>query len=267
MTAADLVSRARDLAHRAHAGQVDKRCSGCKETLSLGNFNRCANGRFGLHNHCRSCQAIAKRRYYLANREKELAKSAARARDEKVRSARRERYATDHQYRERQLAANRDRRRTPAARQKANAARLRLMERSATAKLAIYMRVRVRKAIKGIARSGDTMSMIGCTAEQLKQHLEDQFKPGMTWGNYSYRGWHVDHIRPCASFDLTDPLQQSICFHYTNLRPEWRHANQSKGAKVADNADEGRLALLEPATAARLRRKYAKARAALGVAS
>jgi hypothetical protein len=43
--------------------------------------------------------------------------------------------------------------------------------------------------------------------------------------------WHVDHIRPCASFDLTDPEQQAICFHYTNLQPLWAIDNIKKGAR------------------------------------
>jgi len=51
----------------------------------------------------------------------------------------------------------------------------------------------------------------------------------MSWDNYGYRGWHIDHIRPCASFDLTDPEQQRECFHYTNLQPLWWQDNLRKG--------------------------------------
>ena len=51
----------------------------------------------------------------------------------------------------------------------------------------------------------------------------------MTQKNYGE--WHVDHIKPCASFDLTDPKQQEICFHYTNLQPLWAIDNIKKGSK------------------------------------
>jgi HNH endonuclease. len=53
----------------------------------------------------------------------------------------------------------------------------------------------------------------------------------MSWDNYGRDGWHIDHIRPCASFDLTDPEQQRQCFHYTNLQPLWAADNIRKGAK------------------------------------
>lgn len=90
---------------------------------------------------------------------------------------------------------------------------------------------RVRKAVKGINKSKSTMELIGCSIEELKCYLEKSFKLGMTWDNYNYRGWHIDHIKPCASFDLSKPEEQHKCFHYTNLQPMWREDNQKKGSK------------------------------------
>lgn len=43
----------------------------------------------------------------------------------------------------------------------------------------------------------------------------------MTWDNYGFKGWHIDHKIPCLSFNLTDIDQQKKCFHYTNLQPLW----------------------------------------------
>jgi hypothetical protein len=43
----------------------------------------------------------------------------------------------------------------------------------------------------------------------------------MSWDNWSLKGWHIDHIRPISSFDLSDPAQQKECFHYSNLQPLW----------------------------------------------
>lgn len=72
-----------------------------------------------------------------------------------------------------------------------------------------------------------TIDFIGCSIDELKLYLEKQFIDGMTWKNYG--DWHIDHIRPCCSFDLTDPEQQMECFHYTNLRPLWAKDNLAKG--------------------------------------
>jgi len=68
--------------------------------------------------------------------------------------------------------------------------------------------------------------LLGCSPVELKAHFESLFLPGMSWGNRGINGWEIDHIKPCASFDLTDPAQQALCFHYTNLRPLWRFDNQ-----------------------------------------
>lgn len=74
------------------------------------------------------------------------------------------------------------------------------------------------------------MEMLGCSVEDLKTKLEAQFQSGMSWDNYGRTGWHIDHIRPCASFDLSDPMQQAECFHYTNLQPLWALDNMKKGS-------------------------------------
>jgi hypothetical protein len=53
----------------------------------------------------------------------------------------------------------------------------------------------------------------------------------------NYGKWHIDHIRPCASFDLSKASEQKECFHYTNLQPLWAEDNLSKGIKVLVNAE------------------------------
>tara|TARA_B100001094_G_scaffold125669_1_gene121754 strand:- start:4629 stop:5054 length:426 start_codon:yes stop_codon:yes gene_type:complete len=93
------------------------------------------------------------------------------------------------------------------------------------------LRRRLRSALsrKGIIKTNTTMELCGCTLEELKAHLEQQFVENMNWDNRSE--WHIDHIRPCASFDLTDIEQQKQCFHYSNLQPLWAHENLKKSDK------------------------------------
>ena len=107
------------------------------------------------------------------------------------------------------------------------------------AHLASTLRSSVRYALRGRKKSACSLSLIGCTIEELKAHLEKQFKPGMSWVNHSVKGWHIDHIRPCASFDLTDPEQQKQCFHYTNLQPLWAGENYSKGDTYSEPDKQG----------------------------
>lgn len=97
-------------------------------------------------------------------------------------------------------------------------------------------RARVFHAVtsKSIPKDAPTIELIGCSIPALKAHLESQFVEGvMSWDNYGPNGWHIDHIRPCASFDLLDPDQQRQCFHYSNLRPLLAIDNLTKGAKWA----------------------------------
>jgi hypothetical protein len=85
---------------------------------------------------------------------------------------------------------------------------------------------------KDAKKSNKTMTLLGCSLEFFKKYIENQFKKGMTWENHSKYGWHLDHIKPCSSFDLTDSEQQKICFHYTNFQPLWWRDNLIKGSKV-----------------------------------
>lgn len=99
-------------------------------------------------------------------------------------------------------------------------------------RLIVNTRTRLTLALRGRIKSGRTFELLGCTLSELRAHLEKQFRPGMTWENYG-PVWHADHIRPCASFDLADPEQQKICFHFSNLQPLFKEENLKKGAKYS----------------------------------
>ena len=93
------------------------------------------------------------------------------------------------------------------------------------------LRHRIYQVLKGKNKSKSTIQLIGCSIKKLKQYLQKQFKNGMTWENYGKYGWHVDHIRPCCTFDLSKVSEQKKCFHYKNLQPLWAGENLSKGKK------------------------------------
>jgi len=97
------------------------------------------------------------------------------------------------------------------------------------------LRSRLNKALKNNFKSAETIKLLGCSINELKQHLEKQFKKGMSWDNYGFHGWHIDHIIPCSSFDLNKLYEQEKCFHYTNLQPLWMNDNLKKGGKILDD--------------------------------
>lgn len=95
-------------------------------------------------------------------------------------------------------------------------------------RLANRFRTRLRDAIRENYRKGSTVELLGCAILELKKHLEKQFQPGMTWNNWSPDGWHIDHIRSLAEFDLQDIEQLKCACHYTNLRPLWAKDNLAR---------------------------------------
>lgn len=97
--------------------------------------------------------------------------------------------------------------------------------------LARRVRTRVYRVMMGYIKSKPTEMLLGCTWKQLREHIESQFIGRMSWDNYG-RSWHIDHIVPCAEFDLSKPEQQQRCFHFSNLRPLWAKRNRQKHDKV-----------------------------------
>ena len=86
---------------------------------------------------------------------------------------------------------------------------------------------RIHHAIKGNVKSASTEKLMGCSTRKAIEWLESQFVEGMTWDNI-----HIDHIMPCAIFDLSNPDEQRRCFHYTNLQPLFAADNLSKSRKI-----------------------------------
>ena len=101
----------------------------------------------------------------------------------------------------------------------------------------MFAALRAQNATKDVT----SQRLMGCTIDRAIQHIEAQFTAGMTWDNWAHDTWHVDHIRPCQSFDLTDKRQLKACFFFANLQPLPAFDNLSKNEKTAwTPADGGR---------------------------
>lgn len=98
------------------------------------------------------------------------------------------------------------------------------------------LRGRLYQAIRGQSKKSRTLDLLGCTISELKCYLEGQWAPGMSWENYGKARhgelkWHIDHKKPLAAFDLSDPVQLAQVCHYTNLQPLWALENLRKGSR------------------------------------
>lgn len=227
--------------------EAERRCSLCGVVKSRSEFNLRSKGKPGLQSQCRVCAqstAIAWARAHreiLSLRQKEW---AARNPDRAIEIEKRSLAKNRNKRRERSRlwrdlnldkvrAWQRDYGKRSGVKARKRAYRAHKKASDPAFHLAVNIRSRLsgalrrRKAIKGAS----AVALLGCTISQAALHLERQFKPGMTWENWGYRGWHIDHIRPLSSFDLTDPEQLAQACHYTNLQPLWRAENQAKGSK------------------------------------
>jgi hypothetical protein len=84
-------------------------------------------------------------------------------------------------------------------------------------KLSAVLRSRLNTAIRGNFKAGSAVDDLSCTISKFKAYLEAKFIEGMTWSNY--REWHIDHIQPLTSFDLTNKTQFKNAVHFSNLQP------------------------------------------------
>lgn len=189
-----------------------KVCTKCKEPKALCEFSKMSANPDGLRSQCKSCSAIYrkenpekiaqhKRKYRQNNKEKESAYW------KKYRQENKEKIATYLKKYEQERRQN-----------------------DPVFKLINNLRNRVGRVIKGKNKSASTTILLGCHPDQAREHIESQFVDGMSWDNYGE--WHVDHITPCAVFNMEDKEHQRQCFHYTNLQPLLAKDNLSKSYSV-----------------------------------
>lgn len=239
-----------------------KLCLKCNEIKSIAAFGRNKQYADNLHCYCKLCANIKKKKwresnpeykskyykdskadYYLrnANKIKEYRKDYYANNPEKVKECNKNWY--DNNIERNKIVSrlwvenNRD---------KVNASRKSFYDRNPTfradyakrryheninARLRQNIASRLRSAIKvnGGRKKNKTVELIGCSIQELRNHLESLFQDGMSWENQGE--WHIDHIRPCISFDLTEIEEQKLCFHFSNLQPLWARDNQIKWAK------------------------------------
>lgn len=95
----------------------------------------------------------------------------------------------------------------------------------------------VRKMLKKMNNTSKNTSSIlkflPYSPEELKNHLESQFSPEMTWDNYGTL-WEIDHIYPQSllPFSSLDDDNFLLCWGLNNLRPLLSIENKQKSNKI-----------------------------------
>lgn len=123
-----------------------------------------------------------------------------------------------------------------------DAARLRYQRYGNTAEWKI--RQAARNAVSRIARvvghrrrpKTRTFDYLGCDYDFARTYLEARWLSGMTWENYG-SAWHIDHVLPLATFDLTKERERKKAMHFTNLQPLWGPDNRKKWAKTPQQTE------------------------------
>lgn len=178
-----------------------KTCNKCEEEKELTAFNKNPKGKFGVRSNCKECQKIITNSWYENNKARKLQKAAQWKKDnpKKIKKYSRNSYM-------------KERRKTDVI-----------------FKLRCVIRERLTKIVRNKSKS--SLSYLGCSVGELREYLESKFQPGMTWENYGRTGWHIDHIKPLAAFDLLRSEELRAACHYTNLQPLWASDNLRKGAR------------------------------------
>ena len=186
-----------------------KVCKVCGQEKPLSEFYKRKDTKDGHRNKCKSCEKEKSKHYYLDNKEKIREKKKDYHQEKKEK---RKQYNLDNSEK-----INEWRRGYRKNRRK----------NDTLFRLSCNVRGMVHRAIK----TKRTEEIIGCSFQELKLHLEQQFTEGMSWENYG--DWHIDHIYPLSWFVITDPEEVAKANHYTNLQPLWAEENLSKGNRFA----------------------------------
>lgn len=216
-----------------------KKCGKCKIFLEESLFNKCSTKKDGLSSYCKKCN----KEYHKNNKEKRKQYKKPTAED--YRNNYKEKREIILKNRKKRIESmsdseldkikeyNKNWRQSSRGKKWKSEYSRKKYKTDQNVRLRNNLRKRIREELfkDGSKKSLKTYELLGCDLNQLKKHLESLFQKGMKWENYGIKGWHIDHIKPCASFDLTKIKEQKECFHYSNLQPLWWFENLSKGSK------------------------------------
>jgi len=230
-----------------------KKCSKCNKLKDIGEFHHSSISKDGRKPSCKVCRNTANKKHRDANPEyfqkwRDEHKDEIKAHNEAYYSKHKDKLnkkrvakanlepTKTKAYKKAWYEANRKKilankkKRYENNREEIIQREMKYRENNPLAKLRHILRSRFKRALNGNYKNGSAIRDLGCSIEFLKSYLENKFAIGMSWENYGE--WHIDHIMPLASFDLTDRDQVKQACHYTNLQPLWAEDNLKKGTSI-----------------------------------
>ena len=171
----------------------EKLCKKCNNILKLDDF------RSNRHT-CKTCEKNYQKEYYSKNRETKIEK------------------------RRNYIINNKDK-----VKEYKKIYKNKMYKDNLSYKLLCCFRTRLSGLISN--KTSNSKDYLGCTILELKEWLSFNFDENINWDNYG-EYWHIDHIIPCKSFDLTKDENIYKCFHWSNLAPLEKSKNIEKSSKI-----------------------------------
>jgi hypothetical protein len=222
---------------------ITKKCRVCQVEKTIGDFYPDKASKDKHRSDCKICNCESRKKWQRENLPKVLIKNELWRQKNKEhvrewknnyaprrRSLVRDKYKNNQEFKEKRIKSSRAYRSNPKNKKIIRNTQSRLRKKYAKNpmwRVIMNLRRRLNHVLQGNRKSEATKKLIGCDLNTLKNHLQLQFKNGMSWDNYGK--WHIDHIKPCALFDMSLEEEQRKCFHYTNLQPLWAIDNLIKG--------------------------------------
>lgn len=199
-----------------------KICSKCKQSFpeTMDFFHKDKHTKSGFKCYCKNCTNINSKQYYNSNQSK------IKKQKSKYRKQNKNKLLS---YNKKYRRLNKEKTKIRMSKyRKQNIEKIRLYQKNKYANDIIYrMGKNIRRRIQKYIKGDDYYSnILGCSTHKFKIYLEKQFTEGMSWTNYGYYGWHIDHIIPLSSAKNKKELIK-LC-HYTNCQPLWAKDNLIK---------------------------------------
>jgi len=233
---------------------LTKICIKCKDEKSINDFNKDKLRKDGLCPYCKKCQSEKNKKWRKDNPQKtkdyskksrEKNRETIRIRNRKYEKSNREKIRTrskkwrtknsekikakDKKYYHENYERNKKRRKEY----------MKIYKREKSRNDPIYrlnsnVRTNIWRSLKGEKGKRRWETLVNYTLEDLRKHLESQFKDGMTWQNYGKSGWEIDHRIPISLFNIKSYNSKGFkkCWALENLQPMWEKENITKSNKL-----------------------------------